>query len=97
MMGLAQMLRVLRGRAGLFTTIVLVVVTGVAVISLLSPKKYVAELAMVVDLQGSDPMKEQALAPPFGPMIDRAASRWRSGAGPVKSTVAIALQPAMAG
>jgi hypothetical protein len=39
MMGLAQMLRVLRGRAFLFTTIVLFVVTGVAVISLLSPKK----------------------------------------------------------
>lgn len=67
MMGLAQMLRVLRGRAGLFTTIVLVVVTGVAVISLLSPKKYVAELAMVVDLQGNDPMKEQALAPMLVP------------------------------
>ena len=67
MMGLAQMLRVLRGRAVLFTTIVLVVVTGVAVISLLSPKKYVAELALVVDLQGNDPMKEQALAPMLVP------------------------------
>jgi succinoglycan biosynthesis transport protein ExoP len=67
MMGLAQMLRVLRGRALLFTAIVLVVVTGVAVISLLSPKKYVAELALVVDLQGTDPMKETALAPMLVP------------------------------
>lgn len=67
MMGLAQMLRVLRGRALLFTAIVLVVVTGVAVISLLSPKKYVAELAMVVALNGNDPMKEQALAPALVP------------------------------
>lgn len=67
MMGLAQMLRVLRGRAVLFTAIVLMVVTGVAVISLLSPKKYVAELALVVDLQGTDPMKETALAPMLVP------------------------------
>jgi chain length determinant protein EpsF len=67
MMGLAQMLRVLRGRAVLFTTIVLVVVTGVALISLLSPKKYVAELSLVVDLQGNDPMKETALAPMLVP------------------------------
>lgn len=67
MMGLAQMLRILRGRALLFTTIVLVVVTGVAVISLLSPKKYVAELAMVVALQGNDPMKEAPIAPTLVP------------------------------
>jgi chain length determinant protein EpsF len=67
MMGLAQMLRVLRGRALLFTTIVLVVLTGVAVISLLSPKKYVAELALVVALQGNDPMKEAPIAPALVP------------------------------
>jgi chain length determinant protein EpsF len=67
MMGLAQMLRVLRGRAGLFMTIVLLVVTGVALVSLLSPKKYVAELALVVDLQGNDPMKEAPLAPALVP------------------------------
>lgn len=67
MMGLAQMLRVLRGRALLFTTIVLVVLTGVALISLISPKKYVAELALVVDLQGNAPMKESALAPALVP------------------------------
>lgn len=67
MMGLAQMLRVLRGRALLFMTIVLVVVLGVALISLVSPKKYVAELALVVDLQGNDPMKETALAPALVP------------------------------
>ena len=67
MMGLAQMLRVLRGRALLFVTIVLVVLTGVAVISLLSPKKYVSELALVVALQSNDPMKEAALAPALVP------------------------------
>lgn len=67
MMGLAQMLRVLRGRALLFITIVMVVVTGVALISLISPKKYVAELALVVDLQGNDPMKDTALAPALVP------------------------------
>ncbi|MDY6947389.1 MAG: chain length determinant protein EpsF [Pseudomonadota bacterium] len=66
-MGLAQMLRVLRGRAVLFTAIVLAVLTAVAVISLLSPKKYVAELALVVDLQGTDPMKQTALAPMLVP------------------------------
>jgi succinoglycan biosynthesis transport protein ExoP len=67
MMGLAQMLRVLRGRIGLFTFIVLLVVSAVAVVSLLSPKKYVAELALVVDLQGNDPMKEGPLAPALVP------------------------------
>lgn len=67
MMGLAQILRVLRGRALLFTAIVLAVLAGVGLISLLSPKKYVAELALVVDLQGNDPMKESALAPALVP------------------------------
>ncbi len=60
MMGLAQMLRVLRGRAlQRVRLIVLVVVTGVAVVGLLSPKKYVAELALVVALQGNDPMRSK--------------------------------------
>lgn len=67
MMGLAQMLRILRGRALLFTAIVLLVVTAVGFISLISPKKYVAELALVVDVQGNDPMKESALAPSLVP------------------------------
>jgi succinoglycan biosynthesis transport protein ExoP len=67
MMGLAQMLRILRGRALLFTAIVLLVVTAVGLISLISPKKYVAELALVVDVQGNDPMKEAALAPALVP------------------------------
>jgi succinoglycan biosynthesis transport protein ExoP len=67
MMGLAQMLRILRGRALLFTAIVLLVVTTVGLISLISPKKYVSELALVVDVQGNDPMKEAALAPSLVP------------------------------
>src|SRR5688572_9846015 len=67
MMGLAQMLRILRGRALLFTAIVLLVVMAVGLISLVSPKKYVAELALVVDVQGNDPMKEAALAPSLVP------------------------------
>jgi succinoglycan biosynthesis transport protein ExoP len=67
MMGLAQMLRILRGRALLFTAIVLLVVTAVGLISLISPKKYVSELALVVDVQGNDPMKEAALAPSLVP------------------------------
>jgi chain length determinant protein EpsF len=67
MMGLAQMLRILRGRALLFTAVVLLVVTAVGLISLISPKKYVAELALVVDVQGNDPMKEAALAPSLVP------------------------------
>ena len=67
MMGLAQILRILRGRALLFTTVVLLVVTAVGLISLISPKKYVAELALVVDVQGNDPMKESALAPSLVP------------------------------
>lgn len=67
MMGLAQMLRILRGRALLLAAIVLLVVTVVGVISLISPKKYVAELALVVDVQGNDPMKEAALAPSLVP------------------------------
>jgi chain length determinant protein EpsF len=61
------MLRILRGRALLFTAIVLLVVTAVGFISLISPKKYVAELALVVDVQGNDPMKESALAPSLVP------------------------------
>lgn len=67
MMGLAQMLRILRGRALLLTAIVLLVVTAVGLISLISPKKYVAELALVVDVQGNDPVKEAALAPALVP------------------------------
>lgn len=67
MMGLAQMLRILRGRALLFVAVVFMVVATVGVISLLSPKEYVAELALVVDLQGNDPMKEAALAPALVP------------------------------
>lgn len=67
MMGLAQILRILRGRALLFTAVVLLVVTAVGLISLISPKKYVAELALVVDMQGNDPMKEAALAPALVP------------------------------
>ena len=63
MMGLAQMLRILRGRALLLLTVVFMVVAAVGVISFLSPKKYVSELALVVDLQGNDPMKQSALAP----------------------------------
>jgi succinoglycan biosynthesis transport protein ExoP len=67
MMGLAQMLRILRGRALLLLTVVFVVVAAVGVISFLSPKKYVSELALVVDLQGNDPMKQSALAPALVP------------------------------
>ena len=67
MMGLAQILRILRGRALLFTTVVLVVVTAVGLISLVTPKKYVAELGLVVALQGNDPMKDTALAPMLVP------------------------------
>lgn len=67
MMGLAQILRILRGRALLLAAIVCCVVLAVAVISLLSPKQYVAELALVVDLQGNDPMKQSALAPALVP------------------------------
>lgn len=67
MMGLAQMLRILRGRALLLLTVVFMVVGAVGVISFLSPKKYVAELALVVDLQGNDPMKQSALAPALVP------------------------------
>lgn len=67
MMGLAQMLRILRGRALLLTAIVLLVVTAVGLVSLISPKKYVAELALVVDVQGNDPMKEAAIAPSLVP------------------------------
>jgi succinoglycan biosynthesis transport protein ExoP len=67
MMGLAQMLRILRGRALLLLTVVFMVVAAVGVISFLSPKKYVSELALVVDLQGNDPMKQSALAPALVP------------------------------
>ncbi len=67
MMGLAQILRILRGRALLLVAVVCSVVLAVAVISLLSPKQYVAELALVVDLQGNDPMKQSALAPALVP------------------------------
>lgn len=61
------MLRILRGRALLFTAVVLAVLAVVAVISLLTPKKYVSELALVVALQGNDPMKESSLAPQLVP------------------------------
>jgi chain length determinant protein EpsF len=67
MMGLAQVLRILRGRAALFVTILIGVVGAVAVVSLLAPKKYVAELALVADIKGDDSITNGALAPSLVP------------------------------
>jgi chain length determinant protein EpsF len=96
MMGLAQMLRILRGRALLFTAVVLLVVTAVGLISLISPKKYVAELALVVDMQGNDPMKEAALAPALVPThlsTQTEIIRSRNVATKVIETMGLATSP----
>jgi uncharacterized protein involved in exopolysaccharide biosynthesis len=67
MMGLSQVLRILRGRAAMFATVLIGVVAAVGVVSLLSPKKYVAELALVADIKGDDPLNNGALAPSLVP------------------------------
>jgi|HigsolmetaAR203D_1030402.scaffolds.fasta_scaffold00011_136 succinoglycan biosynthesis transport protein ExoP len=64
-MTLERVLRVLWARRTLFIVSVAVCVTIAAVASALAPKKYVAELALVVDFKGSDPLAQSALSSPL--------------------------------
>jgi chain length determinant protein EpsF len=66
-MSLLNVLLIIRGRKKLFFGIVFTVVAAVALVSLLSPREYTAELALVADFKGSDPLSESTLAPQLLP------------------------------
>jgi polysaccharide biosynthesis transport protein len=66
-MRLIQLLRMIGGRKAVFLATLFSVVAAVAVVSLLSPKEYVAELALVVDTKRDDPLADAAVAPQLVP------------------------------
>lgn len=64
-MSLERVLKVLWVRRATFIAVVLACVTIAAVASFLAPKRYVAELTLVVDIKGSNPLAETALSSPL--------------------------------
>lgn len=66
-MVISQILNIVLGRKALFLAVVCSVVALVAAISLLSPKQYMAELALVIDTKGNDPLADATLAPALVP------------------------------
>lgn len=58
-MSLSQLLRILWARKFLFVTLCVTLVMAVAVVSLVLPKKYIAEVAMVVDVDDANPVGER--------------------------------------
>ena len=61
-MTLPQIFRILWARRRLFMTVLFLCVGAVAAVSFIVPKKYLAELAIVVDIKGGDPLSDAALA-----------------------------------
>ena len=66
-MTISQIVRILWARRRLFVGVSFVVVASVAAVSLIMPKKYEAELALVVDIKGGEPLGDPALAPQLVP------------------------------
>lgn len=66
-MTLPQIFRILWARRRLFFTVLMLCVGTVAAVSFIVPKKYLAELAIVVDVKGGDPLSDAALAPQLVP------------------------------
>jgi chain length determinant protein EpsF len=64
-MSLERVFTVLWARRAALIAVVFGCVTIAAVASFLAPKKYVAELTLVVDIKGSDPLAETALSSPL--------------------------------
>jgi chain length determinant protein EpsF len=62
-----QIWRVIYARRHMIIALTVTIVAIVAGISLLMPKKYRAELAIVVDIKGSSPLNDAALAPQLVP------------------------------
>ncbi len=66
-MTLSQIFRILWARRRLFITVLFVAVAAVAAVSFIVPKKYLAELAIVVDVKGGDALTDGSLAPQLVP------------------------------
>jgi chain length determinant protein EpsF len=66
-MTLPQIVRIIWARRRLFLTVLCLCVGTVAAVSFIVPKKYLAELAIVVDIKGGDPLSDAALAPQLVP------------------------------
>lgn len=64
-MTLERVFKVLWARRAVLVMSVFVCVGIVATASILAPKKYVAELTLVVDVKGSDPLADTALSSPL--------------------------------
>jgi succinoglycan biosynthesis transport protein ExoP len=62
-MTLSQIVRILWARRRLCFTVFCTIVGLVAAVSLLMPKEYIAEIALVVDMKGGDPLNDGSLAP----------------------------------
>jgi succinoglycan biosynthesis transport protein ExoP len=62
-----QIIRILWARRRLMFVVLCTVVGAVAAVSLVLPKQYEAELALVVDIKGDNPLGEGALAPQLVP------------------------------
>lgn len=62
-----QILRILWARRRMIVTVMLTVVGAVAAVSLILPKQYEAELALVVDLKSDNPLADATLAPQLVP------------------------------
>src|SRR3954471_1929588 len=66
-MNATQIWRVIFARRHMIIAFTMTIVAIVAGISLLMPKKYRAELAIVVDIKGGNPLNDAALAPQLVP------------------------------
>src|SRR3954451_11642571 len=66
-MNATQIWRVIYARRHMIIALTMTIVAIVAGVSLLMPKKYRAELAIVVDIKGSNPLNDAALAPQLVP------------------------------
>ncbi len=64
-MTLERVFKVLWARRAVLVMSVFVCVGIVAIASILAPKKYIAELTLVVDVKGSDPLADTALSSPL--------------------------------
>ena len=66
-MTVSQIIGILWARRSFVLTVLFAVVGLVTAVSLIVPKKYLAEMALVVDIKGSDPLTDSALAPQLVP------------------------------
>src|SRR5690348_2783763 len=66
-MSLTQIWRIVWARRSLVICVFVTVVGLVAIANILAPRKYLAEVALVVDTRGTDPLADNTLAPQLVP------------------------------